>query len=148
MDEETRDVLYKILDAVQDMEEDVSLMRERVYELEKNLSMGNILNAFNEFHDRLRSLGEREKDYLINQQKCNAMINELKGVVSISRGALAERKEADIAKKVAEKENIDSIRSAIDAFMNYQNKQYAYFTVKIRDINKTLKSIENSLNNS
>lgn len=61
----------------------------------KNLDLKVIEKHFKNFNCSLISLESREENYITNQEKCNQMINELKGVVSSSRAALCERKDHD-----------------------------------------------------
>jgi hypothetical protein len=96
--EDPLDCLKNINKILNDICEYVDSINNRLYFIEdklKNLKLEKVASSFQKFNSSYMTLIDREEDYLKNQEKCNQMINELKGVVSMSRASLSDRKNHD-----------------------------------------------------
>ena len=115
---------------------DLKHIKEQVNKIEAILEScvmkDDIQDEINSFHDRLSEIREdieditkvslttktmdRFDDYMKNVDKLNLMINEVKGVISLARAAIAERKEQ--AKELEEFKETTKIAKEIHSGMS------------------------------
>lgn len=97
-------------DDVKEIKEILLAIKGRLDEVEEFFSSEDEFSSINQIHDKLNVLVRNEdrrnevrlaeltldkfEDYMKNVDKLSLMINEFKGCVSMSRGALSERKDS------------------------------------------------------
>ena len=84
---------------IRDMKEHLDSIARRltaiemlVSSMDKAIYCEDEFGVFNRIHDKLDKMLDEEKIHEANLDRLNTMINELKGIVSVTRASLREKK--------------------------------------------------------
>ena len=114
-------------------------------ELDEVATLSDVSNRVEEVLDALESIETKVMDvemsdkllkYMDNVERLNTMVNEIKGVVSVFRGNLAESKSDGLRQEIA------SIRECFIDMAAFMDQKVGDLFDMLSDINETLKSLK------